>query len=491
MANSLAAHSQAEVDVSGGVARWAMVGVVGAAVLMGTFSSTVVTLVLPQIAATFQVPAIGGAEWVLLSFLLSLAGLQLLAGRLADIFGRKPVLLAGLLLFAIGSAACGLAPSLSLLVAFRVVQGAGSALVLALAVALLADAFPPEELSRAMAWNSILVGIGTGSGPILGGLISQQLGWRWIFLLSVPLAVLVAAVSMRFLPTTKRPLARGQVLDFRGAALLALGLIAVTLWITFGGRWGWTSVQFWVVGALGIVAFVAAARVERQAEQPVLDPALFENRLFVKASISYAASFVCFFAALLLVPLYLANVRGLEPQATGLLITPLVAMIVLAAPLARRLMARLSSATVSACGMICIAAGLSVLSLLTSSTPVWLVPLATFVTGLGMGLFYPANNFVFMASAPRGGRSIASAFLATLRTVGSSVGAAVTTALFAALGGAAAVAQLAATATRAEALLVFQHAFQVSLLAAACVALACAVLLKSPVQAAGTRRRGQ
>src|SRR6185437_7698208 len=138
-------HQPSRDDVAPrGAARWAVVGVVGGSIFIGTFASTVVTLVLPQIAATFQVAAVGGAEWVLLSFLLALAGLQLLAGRLADVFGRKPVLLTGLTLFCITSGVCGLAPGLPLLIVFRVGQGAGSALVLALAVALLADAFPPE-----------------------------------------------------------------------------------------------------------------------------------------------------------------------------------------------------------------------------------------------------------------------------------------------------------------------------------------------------------
>jgi EmrB/QacA subfamily drug resistance transporter len=437
-----------------GAARWAVVGVVGGAIFIGTFASTVVTLVLPQIAVTFQVAAVGGAEWVLLSFLLALAGLQLLAGRLADVFGRKAVLLWGLALFCITSGLCGVAPTLPLLVVCRVGQGAGGALVLALAVAILADAFPPEELGRAMAWNSVLVGIGTGSGPVLGGLIAQHLGWRWIFLLSVPIGLGIAIVAARVVPAGGERLRIS--LDLPGAALLALGLVTLMLWLTYATRWGWTSPLFWGFGIAGLAAFAVAARVERHAAQPVLAGVLFQNRLFVKSSISYAASFVCLYAGLLLIPLYLANARGFEPQLTGLLITPLLAMMVVAAPLARALMTRWSHRSVGGCGMVCVAAGLALLSLLSAATPIWLVPVATFLGGLGFGLFYPANNFAYMASAPAARRGVASAFLATLRTVGGSVGTAATTALFAGLGG--------------DTLAAFQPAYQITLLAAAGVA---------------------
>ncbi|HLZ29349.1 MAG TPA: MFS transporter [Chloroflexota bacterium] len=442
-------------------ARWAVVGVVGGTIFIGTFASTVVTLVLPQIASTYQVGAVGGAEWVLLSFLLALAGLQLLAGRLADVFGRKPVLLSGLALFCISSGLCGVAPTLPLLVVCRVAQGAGSALMLALALALLADAFPPEELGRAMAWNSVLVGLGTGSGPILGGLVAQYLDWRWIFLLSVPIGLGIAAVAARVVPAGG---ARQRIsLDLPGAALLALGLATLTLWLTYAGRWGWTSPLLWGVGINSVAAFALAVRIERHTAQPVLAGELFRNRLFVTSSISYAGSFVCVFAVLLLIPLYLATVRGVEPQLTGLLITPLLAMMVLAAPLARALMTRWSHRSVSTCGMVCVAAGLALLGRFNSASPIWLVAVATFVAGLGLGLFYPANNFAYMASTPAGRRGVASAFLATLRTVGGSIGAAATTALFGALGGNAAAT--------------VEPASQITLLAAAGVAVAIAVLV--------------
>jgi hypothetical protein len=227
-------------------------------------------------------------------------------------------------------------------------------------------------------------------------------------------------------------------LDLSGAALLALSLAALTLWLTFASRWGWTSPQFWIVIGAGILALAATVRVERRAPHPVLDPALFSDPRFIRSSIGYGASFVCLYAVLILVPLNLASSRAIQPQLIGVLITPLLAMMVLAAPLARALTTRWSPGAVSACGMLCLAAGLVLLSAFSSGMPVWFVAVGTFVAGLGVGLFYPSNNFAYMATAPAGRRGVASAFLATLRTVGGSFGAAGTTALFAALGGTAA-----------------------------------------------------
>ncbi|MDE3077156.1 MAG: MFS transporter, partial [Chloroflexota bacterium] len=415
--------------------------VVAAAMFMGTFSGTVVTIVLPVIAADFHVPTNGTVEWVVVGYLLGLAALQLTGGRLADMLGRKPVWLAGLAIFTLGAALCGVAPSLPWLVAARIFQAVGSSCILALAAATLADAFPPSELGRAMAWNSVVIGVGIGFGPTLGGLIAQHLGWRWIFLINVPIGLAATAVSARVLPAqgARSP---GK-LDVWGTLLLALGLAALTLGLSFGNEWGWTSLRLMASVAVAAVALILVLPVERRAQQPAIDTKLFQHPIFTSAFLSYLFSFVSFFSVVLLMPFYLVQLRGFDIQTAGLLLTPFSALMMFFAPLASRLSRRLPPTVVSALGMACGAAGLGAMALFDSATPVFAILAAMFVIGAGEGLFYPPNNEAYFASAPLNRRGLASGLLATGRAIGQTTGVALSAAIFIGLGGSAAASRLA------------------------------------------------
>src|SRR5215469_15132782 len=218
--------------------QWTVFAIVAVGVLMATIDTSIVNVSLPAIAASFGRSLGGVVEWVVLAYLVVVAALLLTAGRLADVWGRKPVWALGLATFTAGSALCGAAPSLPALIAFRAAQGVGASMTMSSSPAMLMSAFPTQR-GRALGLNAVVVGVGISIGPTLGGLITHHLGWRWIFYVNLPLGAAGITATLRYLPRD-RPARRSKV-DALGALLLALGLGALTSTLSFGSERGWRS----------------------------------------------------------------------------------------------------------------------------------------------------------------------------------------------------------------------------------------------------------
>lgn len=413
--------------------KWAVLSVVALGMFMATFSSSVVTVILPTIASDFGLPLSGPVAWVLISNLIMLVALQLTAGRLADVLGHKPLWLLGLGIFTVASVLCSVAPTLGLLIAGRALQGVGGALSLSISPAMLAAAFPRNELGRAMGWQAAIVGVGISIGPVLGGLIAEHLSWRAVFLISVPLGLLCIVVSLLVL--TERSRLRRVSLDLPGAALLAIGLGSLTLGISFGDQWGWTSPR--VVGSLAVafVALVLVVPVERRVPDPIVDLKLFTNRAFTSANVSYLLSFLSLFPIVFILPFYFIQLRGFSVAMTSYLLTPFPLMMAVLGPVAGSLGDRFGTRQVSAVGLSLGCAGLLGMATFGPETPLWQILAILFVAGVGQGLFYPPNNAVLLGSVPAHRRGIASGMMATGRATGQGVGIAVVGAIFASLGG--------------------------------------------------------
>ncbi|HEY7347088.1 MAG TPA: MFS transporter [Ktedonobacterales bacterium] len=413
--------------------KWAVFGIVAIGIFMATLDSSIVNISLPSISAYFQTPLNGLVEWVIIAYLITIASVLLTFGRLADIFGRKMLWMLGLGSFTLGSALCGAAPSLLLLVVFRALQGIGGALLMANSTAMLVRAFPESERGRVLGLNSVSVSLGISAGPTLGGLITTSLSWRWIFYVNLPLGILGLVLTWIVLKEPLRLRGR-QRFDPWGAALLSAGITAIMLALSFGEERGWFSaliIGLFVGGFLPLVAFVFA---EGRVAEPIIDLRLFHNRLFAAANLSGLLSFFALTAVSFLLPFYLENLRHFPTYTAGLLLTPIPLAVSLIAPISGRLSDHFGSRVLSSAGLATSTFGLWLLTGLEADSSIFSIIWRLVVTGIGIGLFQSPNNSAVMGTVPREQRGIGGGFLATVRVVGQSLSVAVAGAVFGGLG---------------------------------------------------------
>jgi len=421
--------------------KWATFAVVAVGVFMATLDASIVNISLPTIARFFGAALSGTIEWVIIAYLVVIAAVLLSIGRLADMIGRKPIWASGLAVFTLGSAACGAAPSLGFLIAARAVQGVGGAMLFAVSPAIVTGAFPAAERGRALGLNAVVVALGTSAGPTLGGIITDHFTWRWIFYLNVPLGILGLLATLRVLHEGT-PRGQGRF-DPLGALLLAVGLAALTLGLSFGQEWGWRSWHLILYLILGVVALSALIAVERRVKDPIVDLALLRNRVFASANVSLVLNFLALFAVSFMLPFYFEQLRGFSTQESGLLLTPLPLTIAVVAPISGSLADRVGSRWLTAGGLGLACVGLALISALGPGSSIFDIVWRLVVTGFGQALFQSPNNSALMGSAPREAQGVAAGFLATGRVVGQSTSVALAGAVFASFGGAAAGRALA------------------------------------------------
>ena len=427
-------------DTSERANKWVVLAISGTAAFMTTLDSSIVNISLPAIAQAFGVPLAGSIEWVLIGYLVVIAAILLTAGRLADMLGRRPIFLVGVAIFTLGSACCGAAPSLGALIAARLFQGIGAALIFAVNLAMVTHAFPAAERGRALGINAVVVALGVTVGPTVGGLLTQSLSWRWIFYVNVPIGVVVLIAAWRLL--TERTHRSAVRFDMVGAGLLALGLALLTLGLSFGQEWGWTSVRLLASVVGGVGALLLAMIVERRQPAPILDVALLRRRVFASAEVSFTLCMLALFAVGFLLPFYLEELRGYDALQAGLLLTPLSLMLAVVAPISGSLADRVGSRWLAPLGLGIACVGLLLLSGLDAQRSVAYLILCLVVTGVGQGLFQSPNTRALMGAAPANRQGVASGLLATGRVVGQTLSVAISGAVFTSSGAAAAGAML-------------------------------------------------
>ncbi len=417
--------------------KWAVFAIVAIGVFMGTLDASIVNISLPSIARDFHVPLNGAIEWVVIAYLVSTAAFLLSSGRLADMVGRKPIWMAGLVIFTASSALCGAASSLAMLNAARALQGVGGALLFSTSPALLTAAFPPAERGRALGLNAVVVALGTSIGPTVGGIITASLSWRWIFTINVPIGALGIILTTHIL--RERPETRPARFDPLGAVLLAVGLAFVIAALSFGTELGFLSPFILSAGAVGLAALAVLPLVEKRVAHPIIDLSLLSDRVFLSANLSLVLSFLSLFAVSFIMPFYLEQLRGFPTQTAGLLLTPLPLTIALFAPISGWIADRTGNTRwLASSGLLVACIGLVLVGMLKAdSTPADIV-LRLFVVGLGQALFQSPNNSALLGSAPPHARGVASGFLATGRVIGQSLSVAIAGAVFTTMGGAVA-----------------------------------------------------
>ncbi len=402
------------------------------AVSMGTFLATIdgsiVNISLPTLATSFQAD-FALVQWVALAYLLTVTTLMLGIGRLADIYGKKPIYMTGFVVFTVGSVLCGVSPSIYWLIGFRVLQALGAAMTMALGMAIVTEAFPPSERGRALGLSGTVVSVGIAVGPTLGGLIVQRLSWHWIFFVNLPIGLLGVWLVARYVPAFQP--AGGQRFDYWGALTLCVSLLSLLVALTLGQRAGFAD-RFVLLLAANWIAFLAVfIFIELRVSQPMLDLRLFRSSLFSVSLATGFIVFICLSGALLLMPFYAENVLGYNPQQTGLLMATVPVALGVIAPLSGSLSDRYGSRPITVAGLGVLVLGFLAVSSLDAHTTSLGYVLRFLPVGLGMGMFQSPNNSAIMGAAPRDRLGVASGILAVTRTLGQTTGIAALGALWA------------------------------------------------------------
>jgi EmrB/QacA subfamily drug resistance transporter len=382
---------------------------------------------LPAIAESLRA-SFSDLQWVLSGYALALAVFLLTAGTLADRYGRRRLFVIGLAGFSAGSALCALAPSAGTLVAARLVQGVGAAVVFPSSLAILAEEFHGAERRRAIGTWGAVIGLAFAAGPLIGGVLVETLGWRSVFASSVVLGVPILALALRYVRESADP--DPPPIDWAGVTTLSAGLFAGVFAVLRANALGWTSAT--VLGCLAASALLVLAFVvvERVTARPMLELSLFRNRTFTGATVIVALLAGGSFGAFAYVTLFLIDVQGRDPLEAGLVLAPLALVSFAVSALAGRAQERVPLRGALTIGMLVMAAGLLALRAGLRTDASWhaLLP-GLAVIGAGVGLANPLVTFAHLGVLPPAQGGLASALNNTARQIGLAVGIAVLGAL--------------------------------------------------------------
>jgi EmrB/QacA subfamily drug resistance transporter len=384
--------------------------------------STIIATAVPSIVA--DIGGFAQFPWLFSVYLLAQAVTVPVYGKLADLFGRKPVILAGIGLFLLGSVLCGLAWSMGTLIGARVVQGIGAGAIAPVTITIVGDIYTVEERAKAQGYIATVWGIASVVGPTLGGVFSEYVSWRWIFLVNIPLCLLAAAMIARNF-TERMERTRPRV-DYRGAALLTAGLTVLILAVLEGGQaWAWDSAASIGLFAAGAVLLAVFGFVERTAPEPVLPLWVFRRRLLLAAGAVSAGVGAILLGLTSYVPTYVQEVLGYGPLVAGFALATLTLGWPIAASQAGKVFLRIGFRGCALIGTATVLAGTALLLLLDEHTSVWQVAGTCFVIGLGMGLTVSPTLIAAQASVDWKERGVVTANNLFLRSIGSSLGVAV------------------------------------------------------------------
>jgi len=411
--------------------RWFIVGTVCVGSAMSWVDSSVTQMLLPHLEVEFGA-RLSTVSWVAVAYLLALAAFLPIFGRLADTVGRKLLYTGGFLLFTVGSALCGLAENLPVLIGFRVIQGIGASLLSANSVAIVVAAAGLARRGRALGILSAAQAVGFSAGPAIGGLVLEALDWQWVFWINVPAGLAGILLGWFVLPPTKG-LPADSRFDWQGAVLIAPALTALIAVINEGYAWGATSAAFVGCALAAPILLMLFVRSEQRAQDPLIELALFRKRAFAAGNI---AGFMCpaaLFGLLFLMPFVLVRAYGDSTFAAGLRLTVIPVMMGAVSPLAGALYDRLGARLLTMSGMLVCVAALALLFAVLDGAPASLpaVTLALALFGLGQGLFLPPNNSAIMGAAPAPLIGEAGGLINLVRCCGISVGVAAASALLA------------------------------------------------------------
>jgi EmrB/QacA subfamily drug resistance transporter len=409
--------------------RWWTLGAVSVGLFMIMLDNTVVNVALPSIQRDLGV-GLSELEWIVTGYALSFASLMLTGGKLADLFGRRRLFVVGLAIFTLASLACGLATSGDTLIAARIVQGVGAAMMNPATLSIITATFPPRERGTAIGLWAGVSALALAIGPLVGGLLTEHIDWSWIFFVNVPVGVLGIAASYLLIDES-RDTSEVQRLDLPGLVTSAVALFSLTYGLIEGNTYGWTSGRIlgaFVVATVSGIAFVA---LERHQRLPMLDLSLFRNATFAGANIVVLLVALAMFGVFFFVSLYMQNVIGYSAVEAGAAFLPMTLLIIVAAPIAGRVSDRVGSRWLMGGGMVLVSLQLILFSRLGTDASFWSLLPGFVVGGLGMALVMTPSAAAAMSGVPVEKAGVGSAVLNSFRQVGGSLGIALMGAIMA------------------------------------------------------------
>lgn len=409
-------------------AQWWLLVAVGFSSLMVASQTSALNAILPFIARSLAVD-LPSIQWVVLAYLFVSSGLLLAFGRLGDIVGQRRLFLTGFVIFITGSLLSSLAQNVPSLIATRIVQAVGGGMITSSSAPLITRRLPTTHRGRGLSAQIVMVYCGLAAGPGMGGILADTLGWRWVFLVNVPMGVIAMIITL-FAIAKDEPAASRQTFDMAGALTFTAGLAA--LFILLGGVNGWLAfpggnVALFVIFALFAGVFVA---LELNRPEPLLDLRLFKNRFFSAATASAMINYIGYSTLAFLVPFYLVDGMGYGATNAGILIMAMPITMMLCAPFSGWLSDRIGPRIPASVGMALLSGGIFMLSRLGATPSVEQIVPRLVVAGMGLGLFSSANNSAIMGSVPMHRQGVANGVVSTVRQLGMMLGVAVSTAVF-------------------------------------------------------------
>jgi EmrB/QacA subfamily drug resistance transporter len=452
--------------------KWWTLGAVAFGLFMIMLDNTIVNVALPSIQRDLEI-GISELEWVFNGYALTFGVLMLTGGKLADLMGRRRIFIVGLVVFTVASLFCGLATSAGWLIGARVLQGVGSALMNPATLSIITATFPPRQRGMAIGIWAGVAAMALAIGPLVGGLITQHIGWNWIFFINVPVGILAIIVT-RLVVDESRDTSAEQRLDLPGLLASGVGLFALTYALIEANSYGWTDPV--IVGLFGLAAVSLTVFVVLEMRQrvPMLDLSLFRNGTFAGANSVMLLVGLAMFGVFFYNSLFIQNVMGFSAVQTGATFLPMTMLIILIAPAAGKFSDRVGSRWLMGGGMMLLSLSLFTFSRLDAASDFWDLLPGLLVGGVGMGLVMTPTTAAAMGSVPVDKAGVGSAVLNSMRQVGGSLGIAVM--------GAIVASQVDVTRGTPQALEGFIRGFQHALLVASLIALAGAVVAISTVR---------
>jgi EmrB/QacA subfamily drug resistance transporter len=408
--------------------KWWTLAAVSFGLFMIMLDNTVVNVALPSIQRELDT-GLSELQWIVTGYALSFAALMLVGGKLADAYGRRLIFVLGIVVFTASSLWCGLADSGNELIAARIVQGVGAALMNPATLSIIAATFPPRERGMAIGIWAGVSALALAIGPLVGGLLTEHLSWNWIFYVNIPVGLVGIVASFLLIPESKDD--THERLDLPGLLTSALGLFALTYGLIEANAYGWTSGRIlgsFLVAAVSLAAFI---QLERRQRAPLLDLSLFRNGTYAGANLTMLLVALAMFGVFFFVSLYMQQILGYSAVQTGAAFLPMTVLIILIAPIAGKLSDKHGSRWLISGGMVLLGVQLLYLSRLGAGADFWDVLPGFLIGGLGMALTMTPTAAAATRAVPVHKAGVGAAVLNAMRQVGGSLGIALMGAIFA------------------------------------------------------------